>query len=213
MRWAIKRAAAPCRVRCTQSSAARTPTAARAIPWPTSALSSGTASSAPPLSSRCGWSRKAPCRSCTPAIRHGIFRRTAARWNSCPSSTPRPVHPAQRRTSSPQRAVSPTPAAPAKRGTASAVRWASGAPPAPWAKSSTRCSKWAPAWTRSPTSGSFCTSTSCPSRSWIWTLCRATGWNWKICTPCWPKHRPAPTRWKRSWILAAKLPKSRPRPL
>ena len=59
----------------------------------------------------------------------------------------------------------------------------------------------------------FCTSTSCPSRSWIWTLCRATGWSWKICTPCWPKHRPAPTRWKRSWILAAKLPKSRPRPL
>lgn len=108
-----------------------------------------------PSSSRCGWSPKAPCRSCTPAIRHGIFRRTAARWNSCPSSTPRPVHPAQRRTSSPQRAVSPTPAAPAKRGTASAVRWASGAPPAPWAKSSTRCSRWAPAWTRSPTSGSF----------------------------------------------------------
>ena len=29
----------------------------------------------------------------------------------------------------------------------------------------------------------------------------ATGWNWKICTPCWPKHRPAPTRWKRSWIF------------
>ena len=59
----------------------------------------------------------------------------------------------------------------------------------------------------------FLTSTSCPSRSWIWTRCRATGWNWKICTPCWPKHRPAPTRWKRSWILAVKLPKSRPRPL
>ena len=74
-------------VRCTQSSAARTPTAARAIPWPTSGPSSGTASSAPPSSSRCGWSPKAPCRSCTPAIRHGIFRRTAARWNSCPSST------------------------------------------------------------------------------------------------------------------------------
>ena len=33
-----------------------------------------------------------------------------------PSSTPRPVHPAQRRTSSPQRAVSPTPAAPASPG-------------------------------------------------------------------------------------------------
>ena len=42
-----KRAAAPCRVRCTQSSAARTLTAARAIPWPTSGRSSGTASSAP----------------------------------------------------------------------------------------------------------------------------------------------------------------------
>ena len=67
----------------TPSSAARTLTAARAIPWPTSGRSSGTASSAPPSSSRCGWSPKAPCRSCTPAIRHGIFRRTAARWNSC----------------------------------------------------------------------------------------------------------------------------------
>ena len=23
-------------------------------------------------------------------------------------------------------------------------------------------------------------------------------WSWKTCTPCWPKPRPAPTRWKRS---------------
>ena len=121
-----------------------------------------------------------------------------------PFIDPKTGAPSAKEASSPQRAVSPTPAAPAKRGTASAVRWASGAPPAHWAKSSTRCSRWAPAWTRSPTSGSFCTSTSCPSRSWIWTRCRATGWNWKICTPCWPKHRPAPTRWKRSCYAEAK---------
>jgi len=180
------------------SSAAKTPTAAPAIPWPTSARSSTTASSARPLSSRCGWNPKAPCRSCTPATRHGISPRTAARWNSCLSSTRAPVPPAQKRTSSPKKAVCPTPAAPAKPATASAGRWASGARPARWAKSSTRCSRWAPAWTRSPTSGNFCTSTSCPSRSWIWTRCRATGWSWKICTPCWPKPRPAPMRWKRS---------------
>ena len=86
----------PAGVRSTPSSAARTPTAARAIPWPISGPSSGTASSAPPLSSRCGWSPKAPCRSCTPATRHGTFRRTASRWNSCPSSTRAPVHPAPR---------------------------------------------------------------------------------------------------------------------
>ena len=41
----------------------------------------------------------------------------------------------------------------------------------PAGKSSTKCSRWAPAWTRSPTSGSSCTSTSCPSRSWIWKRC------------------------------------------
>ena len=174
MRWAIKRAAAPCRVRCTQSSAARTPTAARAILWPTSGRSSGTASSAPPSSSRCGWSPKVPCRSCTPATRRGTSRRTASRWSSCPLSTRAPVRPAPRRTSSPPRGGFPTPAVPARRGTVSAARWASGAQPARWAKSSTRCSRWAPAWTRSRTSGSFCTSTSCPSRNWTWKPCRVT---------------------------------------
>ena len=198
MPWAIRRAAAPCRARSTLSSAGKTLTAAPAIPWPTSARSSTTVSSAPPLSSRCGWSRKAPCRSCTPATRPGTSPRTAARWNSCPSSTRVPVPPAPRRTSSPPSAGSPTPAAPAKPVTASAGRWASGGRPARWAKSSTKCSRWAPAWTRSPTSGSFCTSTSCPSRNWIWKRCRATGWSWKTCTLCWPKPRPAPMHWKRS---------------
>ena len=95
-------------------------------------------------------------------------------------------------------ADSPTPAAPAKPVTASAGRWASGGRPARWAKSSTKCSRWAPAWTRSPTSGSFCTSTFCPSRNWIWKHCRATGWSWRTCTLCWPKPRPAPMHWKRS---------------
>ena len=62
-----------------------------------------------PLSSRCGWSPKAPCRSCTPATRPGTFPRTAARWNSCPSSTRKHrCTQRQRRTSSPQRAVSYT---------------------------------------------------------------------------------------------------------
>ena len=62
----------------------------------------------------------------------------------------------------------------AKHGTEYAAHWASGAHPARWAKSSTRCSRWAPAWTRSRISGSFCTSISCPSRSWTWKPCRVT---------------------------------------
>ena len=33
--------------------------------------------------------------------------------------------------------------------------------------------------TRSRTSGSFCTSTSCPSRNWTWKRCRVTAWSWK----------------------------------
>ena len=174
MRWAIRKAAAPCKALSTPSSAAKTPTAARGIPWRISGQSSGTASSTPALSSRCGWSPKDPCRSCTPATRHGISRRTASRWSSCPSSTRAPVRPAPRRTSSPPRGGFPTPAAPARRGTASAAHWASDAQPVRWAKSSTRCSRWAPAWTRSRTSGSFCTSTSSRSRSWTWKPCRVT---------------------------------------
>ena len=58
-------------------------------------------------------------------------------------------------------------------------RWASAAPQARWARSSTKSSRWVPVWTRSPTSGSFCISTSCLSPSLIWKLCRATGWSWK----------------------------------
>ena len=185
-------------------------TAAPAIPWPTSARSSTTVSSAPPLSSRCGWSRKAPCRSCTPATRPGTSRKTAARWSSCRLSTRAPGLPAPKKTSSPPRGGFLIPAAPAKPVTASAGRWASGGRPARWAKSSTKCSRWAPAWTRSPTSGNFCTSTSCRSRSWIWKRCRATGWSWKTSTPFWPRPRPVPPRWNRSWRMAGKLlPKKR----
>ncbi len=87
-----------------------------------------------PLSLRCGWSPRAPCRSCTPATRPGISPRTAAPSSSCPSSTPAPVRPARKRTSSPKQDAFPTPAAPARRGTASAGRWASGGRPARWAK-------------------------------------------------------------------------------
>ena len=213
MRWAIRKADAPCKALSTPSSAAKTPTAARGIPWRISGRSSGTASSTPALSSRYGWSPKAPCRSCTPATRRGISRRTASRWSSCPLSTRAPVRPAPRRTSSPPRGGFPTPAAPARRGTASAAHWASDAQPARWVKSSTRCSRWAPAWTRSRISGSFCTSTSSRSRSWTWKPCRVTAWSWKTCTPFWRKPRPAPTRWTRSSVSAAKPPKNRPKPL
>ena len=58
----------------------------------------------------------------------------------------------------------------------------------------------------------FYISTSCLSPSLIWKLCRATGWSWKISTPCWPKPRPAPPRWNKSWTMAAKLPRRKRKP-
>ena len=141
-------------VRCTQSSAARTPTAARAILWLHRGRVLGQRQ-AHPLRHRGAGGVRRPHAGAAPRRSDMVSFGGRCTLEQLPFIDPRPVHPAQRRTSSPQRAVSPTPAAPAKRGTASAVRWASGAPPAPWAKSSTRCSRWAPAWTRSPTSGSF----------------------------------------------------------
>ena len=43
IRWAIRKAAAPCKALSTPSSAAKTPTAARDIPWRILGRSSGTA--------------------------------------------------------------------------------------------------------------------------------------------------------------------------
>ena len=82
-----------------------------------------------------------------------------------PFIDPRTGAPAPKKTSSPPRGGFLIPAAPARPGTASAGRWALAARPARWAKSSMKCSRWAPAWTRSPTSGNSCISTSCPSRN------------------------------------------------
>ncbi len=104
-------------VRCTQSSAARTPTAARGhtVAYIGAEFWDSVKHTSFVIAVRV--ESKAPCRSCTPATRRGTSRRTAARWKSCPSSTRAPVPPAPRRTSSPPRGRFPTPAAPAKRGT------------------------------------------------------------------------------------------------
>ncbi len=129
-----------------------------------------------------------------------------------PFIDPAPVPPARRRTSSPPWAVSPTPAAPAKPGTASAVRWA-------WARlqpAGQKVQRSVPdghQHGRDPQlPGVFVPVHPAPAGAGSGTLCRATGWSWKTSTPCWPKPRPAPPRWNRSWIMAAKLPKSRRSP-
>lgn len=67
---------------------------------------------------------------------------------------------------------------------------------------------------RSPTSGSFCTSTSYWPELDLDALQGDRLRNWKICTPCWPRPRPAPTRWKKkSPVRPRSCRKSRPRPL
>ena len=110
----------------------------------------------------------------------------------------------------PAAAVSPTPAAPAKRGTASAVRWALGAPPALGQK----VQRGVPdghQHGRDPQLPGVLYQYILPQPELDLDALQGDRLELEICTPCWPKHRPAPTRWKRSWILAAKLPKSRPR--
>ena len=42
---------------------------------------------------------------------------------------------------------------------------------------------------------------------------QATGWSWKTSTPFWPRPRPVPPRWNRSWRMAGKLLPKRRMPL
>ena len=208
-----KRAAAPCRVRCTQSSAARTLTAARAIPWPTSGAEFWDSVKRTPFVIAVRVESEGPMQELHPGDQTWYLSEDGCTLEQLPFIDPKTGAPSAKEDFKPATGRLSYTRSPSEARDRICRALGIGRASSPLGKKFNEVFQMGTSMDEIPNFREFCTSTSCPSRSWIWTLCRATGWNWKICTPCWPKHRPAPMRWKRSWILAAKLPKSRPRPL